>query len=211
MTSNVLKKYGQLIIIGVLTLIILFNLNRSDETPSTRKQKVIVPEVIGKIDKPIGIINHKGKKDSIVYKPGMVIRTENPINQKMAEELIEAMKDQDTLKVLRLYLKSIEEREETHIYKDKNQTIEVYNKIRGELLEQKISKYTIDKKEIVTDVVIKEPKFAIYTGASLQYNNELKLIPAANLGVQVSKRLIITGSYGLDKSIQAGVLYKIKL
>lgn len=210
MIINILKKYWQYIVIGLL-LIILFTRSCSNETPTTKIQKVFVPEVVDSIKKPRVTIHVKDEKDSVIYKPGVVIYTENPVNDKMAQELIQAMKDQDSLKVLRLYLKSIGEKEEINIYDDKNQTIEVYTKVRGELLDQKISKYTIKQKEISIQVPIKETRFAVYVGSTLNYSSEMKLNPSVQLGVQTSKRLIVTGSYGLDKSIQVGLLYKIKL
>ena len=206
-----IKKYWQLITIGLL-LIVIFSMSKcSNDIPSTKKQKVIVPEVIDSIKNHTVIYKHPSKKDSIVYKKGKTIYTENPINKKMAEELIQALKDQDSLKVLRLYLSSIGEREQTRIFNDKNATIEVYTKVQGKILDQKISKYIIKEKEIVADVEIKESKFAIYGGSNLQYTSEMKIVPTVQLGVQIGKRLIITGGYGLDQSYQAGFLYKIKL
>jgi hypothetical protein len=206
-----IKKYWQLIIIGIL-LTVIFSMNKcSNNIPSTKKQKVIVPEAIDSIKKPTVIYNYPSKKDSIVYKKGKTIYTENPIDKKMAEELIQAIKDQDSLKVLRLYLSSIGEREQTRIFNDKNTTIEVYTKVQGQVLDQRISKYIYKEKEVVADVEIKESKFAIYGGSNLQYTSEMKIVPSVQLGVQIGKRLIITGGYGLDQSYQAGFLYKIKL
>jgi len=206
-----IKKYWQLITIGILLLVIFSMTKYSNDTSYTKKQKIIVPEIIDSIKKPTIIYNHPDKKDSIVYKKGKVIYTENPINKKMAEELIQALKDQDSLKILRLYFSSIGEREQTRIFNDKNATIEVYTKVRGQLLDQKISKYIVKEKEVVADVEIKESKFAIYGGSNLQYTSEMKIVPNIQLGVQIGKRLIITGGYGLDQSYQAGFLYKIKL
>lgn len=206
-----LKKYWQLITIGIL-LLVIFSMNKcSSDKPSVKKQKIIVPEVIDSIKKPTIIYNHPTRKDSVVYKKGKTIYTENPVNKKMAKELIQAMKDQDSLKVLRLYLSSIGEREQTRIFNDKNATIEVYTKVQGQVLEQRISKYTIKEKEVVADVEIKESNFAIYGGSNLQYTSEMKIVPTVQLGVQIGKRLIITGGYGLDNSYQGGFLYKIKL
>lgn len=206
-----IKKYWQLITIGLL-LIVIFSMSKcSNDIPSTKKQKVVVPAVIDSIKNPTVIYKHPSRKDSIVYKKGKTIYTENPVNKKMAEELIQALKDQDSLKILRLYLSSIGEREQIRIFNDKNATIEVYTKVQGKILEQKISKYTIKEKEVIANVEIKESNFAIYGGSNLQYTSEMKIIPNIQLGVQIGKRLIITGGYGLDKSYQAGVLYKIKL
>ena len=204
------KKNWYYFIIGLLSIILLAT-TCSDNVSSTKSQKIMIPEVIGEIKKSTIIYNHPGKKDSIVYKKGRTIYTENPVNDKMAQELIQAMKDQDSLKILRLYLSSIGEKEQTRIFNDENTTIEVYTKVRGELLDQKISKYTIKQKEINVQVPIKETRFAVYVGSTLNYSSEMKLNPSVQLGVQTSKRLIVTGSYGLSKSIQVGLLYKIKL
>lgn len=206
-----LKKHFQYFIIVILVIMLLFPKYCNKDNVSTRDKKIIIPEVIDSISKPIVINNYPPKKDSVIYKKGKTIYTENPINKKMAQELIQALKDQDSLKVLKLYLSSIEEREQIRIFNDKNLNIEVYTKVRGQLLDQKISKYIINEKEVKTNIEIKESNFAIYAGGNFQYNSDIKITPNIQLGVQIGKRLIITGGYGLDKSYQAGVLYKIKL
>lgn len=205
-----IKKYWQYIIFSVL-IIMLIPKSCSDNVANTRKQKIIMPEVIDSIKRSTIIYNFPSKKDSVFYKKGKVIYTENHVNKRMAEELIQAIKDQDSLKVLRLYLASIGETEQTRIFNDDNATIEVYTKVQGKILDQKIYKYVIKEKEVIADVKIKESNFAIYGGSNLQYTSEMKIIPTAQVGVQIGKRLIITAGYGLDNSYQGGFLYKIKL
>lgn len=203
-----LKNNWYYIVIIILLSIIFFNYNKDNEVKSS---KIIIPERKGSISKPVAIINYKSKKDSVKTLKGDYIYTENPINKKLADDLIEALKNKDSLQILKLYLKSIEEKEQSRIFYDKNQTIEVYTKYRGDILDQKILNYKINQIDTLIKPIVKETKFAIYVGSSLNYTKELKLVPSANIGVQISNRLIITGSYNLDKTYQAGVLYKLKL
>jgi len=168
----------------LICIIIIFIQRGCESTSSNIKIKV--PEVIGKINTPTAIINHKGKKDSIVYKKGKIIYTENPFNHKMAEELIAAQKANDSLKVLNLYLSAIQEREQTRVFDDKYLTVSVYNKTRGELLDQKID-YKIKEREIEVPVPIKNTVFATYAGGGIYYNFE-KAKPAIKLNLDIQNK-----------------------
>ena len=203
-----IKFWYILVLVIILLFIPKFCLNKND---LIQNEKIKLPEKKGSISKPVAIINHKSKKDSIKTLKGNYIYTENPINKKLADDLIEALKNKDSLQILKLYLKSIEEKEQSRIFYDKNQSIEVYTKYRGDILDQKILNYKIKERDTLIKPIIKETKFAVYIGSSLNYTKELKLTPSANVGVQISNRLILTGSYSLDKSYQAGILYKLKL
>lgn len=173
------------------------------------KQEVVIPKKEGSFSKPTTIIKRSVvKKDSIIWKD-KVIKTENPINKKLAEGYIKAQQERDSLKTLNLYLKSIEEKEETYIFNNKDINLEVDTKTRGSVLSIK-PRYEIKEREQVVPVKQKETKFALYTGASLEYVTSLeKLTPKASVGIQNSKGSILSVEMGLDKSVQIG--YSVRL
>lgn len=65
----------------------------------------------------------------------------------MAQELIEALKYKDSVKILKLYLSAIEEKDGTYVFDDKNLNLEVATRTRGTLLSIK-PKYTIKEKQL---------------------------------------------------------------
>lgn len=194
----------------IIALIVIFFLQRGckpDDKPVI--QKVVVPEQKGTFKEPTVIITHTGKKDSIVYRKGKTIYTENPFNEKLSEEFLKAQKENDSLKALTLYLNSIQEREETYIFDNKDAKIEVYIKTRGEIL--KITPtYTIKEREVEVAVKQKESKFALYAGASIESTTDLnKLVPKAIIGIQNAKGDILSAGIGTDKSFQVGYSFRL--
>lgn len=173
------------------------------------RQEVVVPKKEGDFSKPVTIIKRSViRKDSIIWKD-KIIKTENPINKKLAEDYIKAQKERDSLKALNLYLKAIEEKEETYVFNNKDLKLEIDTKTRGSILSIK-PKYEIKEREQVVPVKQKETKFALYTGASLEYITSLeKLTPKASIGIQNSKGSILSVEMGLDKSVQIG--YSVRL
>jgi len=168
-----------------------------------------VPEIIGKIDKPITIIKHKGTEDSIVYKKGKTIYTENPFNHKMAEELIAAQRANDSLKVLNLYLSAIQERKQTRIFDDKYITVNVFSETRGELLNQKID-YKIKEREIEVPIPVKNTVFAAYAGGGVYYNFD-KATPAIKLNLDIQNKKGDLFSVGYDPFNNVGFVdYKLR-
>ena len=169
---------------------------------NTTKQEVLIPEKKGSFDKPIAII-HNNKKDSVVYKK-QIIYTENPVNKKLYNEFLET---KDSLERVKLYLKSIQEKDGTYVYDDNNLKLEVYTKVRGEILKIKPT-YTIKERKEVVQVKQKESIFAVYAGASIGNNVSLSdLSVNATLGIQNKKGDIFTCEYGLlDKSYKVGYI-----
>jgi hypothetical protein len=206
MIKNNYKIIPYLVILGLLVYIFISPQKNQNKTAT---QKVIIPEKKGEIKNPIFIIKHKGVKDSIIWKD-KIIRTENPVNKKLAEDFIASQKENDSLKSLKLYLNAIQEVDGTYVFNDKYIKIEVNTKTRGEIL--KISpKYTIKEREEIVQVKQKETVFAIYTGAGLSTTTTLeKVTPEVNLGFQNKKGSILSFKYGItDKSV--GVGYSLRI
>jgi hypothetical protein len=206
MIKNNYKIIPYLVIIGLLVYIFILPETKQNKTLT---QKVIIPEKKGEIKNPVVIIKHKGIKDSIIWRD-KIIRTENPVNKKLAKDFILSQKENDSLKSLKLYLDAIEEVDGTYVFNDKYLNIELTTKTRGEILKIS-SKYTIKEREEIVQVKQKETVFAIYAGAGLNTTTTLeKLTPEVNLGFQNKKGDIITFKYGItDKSV--GVGYSLRI
>lgn len=206
MIKNNYKIIPYLIILGLLVYIFISPQKKETKTAT---QKVIIPEKKGYIKNPIVIIKYKGVKDSVIWKD-KIIRTENPVNKKLAEDFILSQKENDSLKSLKLYLDAIEEVDGTYVFNDKYVKIEVNTKTRGEIL--KISPtYTIKEREEILQIKQKQTVFAIYAGAGLNTTTTLeKLTPEANLGFQNRNGSILIFKYGItDKSV--GVGYSLRI
>lgn len=201
-------KHKLILYITIGLLFISLFIQRSCSAQTTVKQKVFVPEKKGEFKNPIAVINTKGKKDSIVWKD-KIIKTENPVNKKLAEDFIASQKENDSLKSLKLYLNAIEERDSEYIFDNKDLKLEIKTKTRGEIL--KITpKYTIKEREEVLQVKSKESVFAVYAGIGLETTTTLeRLTPEINLGVQNRKGDLLLLKYGVtDKSIGVSYIHR---
>lgn len=208
-----MKEYGHRLILylTIIALVFVIFMQRSC-APQIKQynasQQVVIPKKEGSIEKPILIVNNKIKKDSIIYNGNNVI-TDSPVDKKLVNEYIQAQKDNDSLKALNLYLRSIGEHSETRIFDNKDLNVKVHTKTRGEILNMNID---YERKEFIESVKVKEKetKFALYAGAGLGYTSDLnKLTPKAIIGIQNRKGDILSFEAGTDKSIQVGYSFRI--
>lgn len=195
-----------LYIIGVFFIIYLFTLvKQCSEPKDTVPVKIETPAKRGSFEKPTEFIPGVAKKDSIVYKKGKTIYTENPINKQLAEDYLKAT---DSIKRLKLYLDAIQEKDGTYVYDNKDLKLEIYAKTRGELLEIK-PKYTIKPSEVKVDVPVKQTVLAMYGGIEVGNNASLtNLTVKADVGLQNKKGTIFT--IGADTRSNFYVGAKIK-
>ncbi|HSE99896.1 MAG TPA: hypothetical protein VLA48_03285 [Nitrososphaeraceae archaeon] len=195
-----------LVICIVIFILIIFLFQRSCSKPNTI-QKVIIPEKVGRFEKADTIIVTK-TKDSVIWKQ-TAIKTENPINKKMAAELIDALKYKDSVKVLKMYLEAIQERDGTYVYDNTDLKLEIFTKTRGEILSIKPS-YKIKEREEKVLVKNKETVFALYGGLGLETTTDLNtLTPQVNLGFQNNSGNILMFEYGItDKSVGAKYIHR---
>jgi len=183
-----------LYVVGIFFVIFLFTLvKQCTEPKETIPVTIETPAKSGSFEKPTEVIPGVAKKDSIVYKNGKTIYTENPINKQLAEDYLKAT---DSIKRLKLYLDAIQEKDGTYVYDNKDLKLEIYTKTRGELLEIK-PKYTIKPTEVKVDVPVKQTVFAMYGGLELGNNSSLSnLSVKADVGIQNKKGTIF--SVGAD-------------
>lgn len=198
--KNVLYVIGIFFVIYLLTLI-----KQCSEPEETIPVTVETPIKKGGFSKPTNVIPGVSKKDSIVYKKGKTIYTENPINKQLAEDYLKA---NDSIKRLKLYLDAIQEKDGTYVYDNEDLKLEIYAKTRGELLEMK-PKYTIKPTKVKVDVPVKQTVFAMYGGLEIINNQTLNNLGVkAELGIQNKKGTIFT--IGVDTRSNYYVGTKIK-
>lgn len=182
--KNVLYVIGAFFVIYLFTLI-----KQCSEPKQTIPVTIETPAKSGSFEKPTEVIPGVVKKDSIVYKNGKTIYTENPINKQLAEDYLKAT---DSIKRLKLYLDAIQEKEGTYVYDNKDLKLEIYTKTRGELLDIK-PKYTIKPTEVKVDVPVKQTVFAMYGGLELINNANLNNLGVkAEVGIQNRRGTILT-------------------
>lgn len=195
-----------LYVIGIFFVIYLFTLvEQCSEPKQTIPVKIETPAKSGSFEKPTEFIPGVAKKDSIIYKKGKTIYTENPINKQLAEDYLKAT---DSIKRLKLYLDAIQEKDGTYVYDNKDLKLEIYAKTRGELLEIK-PKYTIKPSEVKVDVPVKQTVLAMYGGIEVGNNASLtNLTVKADVGLQNKRGTIFT--VGADTRSNFYVGAKIK-
>lgn len=190
-------KYLLFFTIGLITS---FTVNKCTKTQNV--VEVVIPKKEGVFTKT-DTVYKTNIKTKFVYQKD-TIELENPVNKQLAEEYI---KQTDSIEKLKKYLKAIEEKEEVHLFNNKDLKIEIATKTRGEILKI-IPTYTIHPQKI--EVPQKKTVFAIYTGGEIFNNLDgsglgIKL----NLGVQNNKGILFTGGVDNDKNIYLGTSIRI--
>ena len=207
------------IIIGILILALGFFVYDM----ITRKKEVI--EVPIKIEVPVP--SKEGSSDTI-YKPipSKIITVENALNQELLsnnkrlieenKRLLEKYKKADSIAKLNQYNDAITIREYNQKFKDTFQTVEVYSKTRGKLLEQSI-KYKTEKYFIPLDTTITttvKGKFKILGQLEvgtpiLNSNNFNKVIVKPSIILQNSKNNGLSFSVDTQGNGYLGVIIKL--
>jgi len=196
-----LKKYG----IGIL-LLISISLNfiqrgcsssNNISIPTTIKIKT--PEIKGDIEKSKTVVIPTPKNE-IVYKDKQVI-VDNPITKKLLESYI---KENDSLKRLKMYGEAVTEREQVNIFENDDLKASVKSKTQGKLLDILLTDYTIKSKELpITLPPSKNSVFVVYSGGGIYYNQDnQKLGYKVDLGFQNKKGDILDVGYDpLNKTV----------
>lgn len=156
-----------------ITIIILLSyifVQRScSQTNNVQKKEVVIPERKGEFKKLTVQINHR-QKDSIVFRKGQTVYTENPINKQLAEDFIKLQKENDSLGLLKKYVEAVQIRKQTTIFDDKDITIEIDTEVQGEL-RSILPKWKVKEYKTKIDVPIRL-RPAVYVGAGLSDNKQ---------------------------------------
>lgn len=172
---------------------------------------VIIPEQTGKSDtiyEPIPIPSKV--KDSIVWKDSILV-TENPFNNKLAQDYIDLEKRYANIDLekerLKKYLESIQIRD--YSIPIENELLITTNniKVQGELLSFQ-QDFKIKERKLQLDVPIKKT-VNFYAGAEIGNNLDLdKFVLKGNLMMQNKKGNIISASYDTEERIWIGYAFK---
>lgn len=159
-------------IVIVLLLGYIFLQKSCDAPKDTEKKEVVIKEKKGELKKPTAQINHK-QKDSIVFRKGQTVYTENPINKELTEEFIKLQKENDSLGLLKKYVDVVQIRKQTTIFDDKDITLEIDTEVEGKL-KSILPRWKVKEYKTKLDIPVKL-KPAVYVGAGIsdskQFNN----------------------------------------
>lgn len=195
-------------IIPYIIILILFGYILWDFPSDVVMHRVLIPEKKGEFEKPVTIIKYR-KRDSIVYKEGDTVFTENPVNRDLAERFKKLQKEKDSLSTFKLYVDAIQEREQTQVFDNKDIKLEVYTKTRGTILEVK-PKYIIKEREELVEVKTKQTVLAVYAGTEVKSTTSLEKVSlGASIGIQSKSGTIISAGIFTDKTIQVGIKFRI--
>ncbi len=205
---EILKKY--LVYILLLISISLNFIQRSCSNPDNIKPQIIkikIPEIKGSI-KESKITKIDGTANKIEYRDKKVI-VENPKTQKLLELYL---KENDSLKRLKMYGEAITEHTQINTFENDDLKADITSTTQGKLLDLSLTNYIIKSKELpITLPPSKNTVFALYTGGGLYYNNKYQEIGyKVDLGFQNKKGDILDIGYDpFNKSIF--VDYKLRL
>lgn len=184
----IIKDYIREIII-IICLFIIFLMFKCDKKKNI--ETIIIPAKQGKIIKE-NKIEYLPSKPQVLKNLAKEIKTENPVNKKLLEDLILAQRKGDSLEVLKKYVKAIEEKEEIRTFIDTNLEVEVYSKVRGEILEQRIEKYKIPKQKVAIAIEKDQVQTVISVGVLKNLEPESKTLSyEIGLGVRLDKTIFL--------------------
>ena len=198
-------KYIYPITIAIL-LSYIFLQNSCSQPNSAQKKEVIIPERKGEFKKLTVQINHKSK-DSIVFRKGQTIYTENPINKQLAEEFIKLQKENDSLGLIKKYVEAVQIRKQTTVFDDKDITIEIDTEVQGEL-RSILPKWRVKEYKTKIDVPVRL-RPAVYVGAGLSDNKQFNNTTVElQLGLKLKNDIFLISGYSRQNF---GIKYLKKL
>ena len=198
-------KYIYPITIAIL-LSYIFLQNSCSQPNSAQKKEVIIPERKGEFKKLTVQINHKSK-DSIVFRKGQTIYTENPINKQLAEEFIKLQKENDSLGLIKKYVEAVQIRKQTTVFDDKDITIEIDTEVQGEL-RSILPKWRVKEYKTKIDVPVRL-RPAVYVGAGLSDNKQFNNTTVElQLGLKLKNDIFLISG---DSRQNFGIKYLKKL
>lgn len=167
---NIIKKYSVYILLGLSISLNFIQRSCSNSTKVSKPTtiKVKTSEIKGSI-KESTIKELDGTANKIQYKD-KIAYVENPITQKLLTSYI---KENDSLKRLKMYGEAITIHKQTNTFEDKNLKVEVESETQGKLLDMSLLNYTIKPQEVpITLPPSKQTVSALNAGGGIYYNTE---------------------------------------
>tara|TARA_R110000822_G_scaffold227017_1_gene359628 strand:+ start:2127 stop:2768 length:642 start_codon:yes stop_codon:yes gene_type:complete len=209
-------KFSQIkniLLIALIGFVIFTQFFSSSDPVIPKPVEVVIPEIVGKVEDKINDV-----EETVVSIPDPItpeIITKIVVDKEYKEKYEKAIKENDSIKAMNLFLKSIEINEYNKVLID-NDTIKIvaYAKTRGILLKYKID-YTIKEKTItyIPEVITERPKFTLLTGVALIVPTTTinqTMVVKLDFGFQNKKGNIIEIGYDTQKNIYLGYKQSIR-
>jgi hypothetical protein len=179
----------------IFVAILIFMYFTKDTETKINTIKVKVPEIKEVIEKETKIVYKKLKGDTITIQGDSVkIITENPVNKDLVDNYT---KQKDSISKLKLYISSIEEKEQVRTFTKGFVTVNVTSKTRGYLLEQSIE---YQQKEHIIEVEKPKDNFGfLLLGGMTKANFEV------GAGIRI-KKLSVLAKTSTNKEIGINII-----
>lgn len=172
-------------IFGIILLLFLWSVFATKCSNQSKNEviKVNVPEVKDSIIYATKVEYVEiASEPQKIYIEGEMYEVENPINDSIVNEL---MYKNDSLTILKKYLKAVGEKEQIRTFDKDGITVNVKSRTRGDLLEQSID-YTIKEKQIEIPKPKDKDVFSFLLGGGVKQNIEDRKL---NFGVDAGIRV----------------------
>jgi len=198
------------ILLIVCIFIIFIQKSYNNEKTITITRNVKIPESKGAIlESTIEKLNDGS--NTILYR-SKVVYTENKETQ---EKLDQYIKENDSLKRLKMYGDAIMTREQINTFEDSLVQVKIKSRVEGKLSNMTLIDYTIKSRELpitIEQPIPKETKFALYAGGGSYYNLEnQKLDYKAGVTLQNKKGSLLTLESDFKKEPTIFLDYKFRI
>lgn len=201
MISNILKYVREIAIIGLI-LFLAFLLTKPKDIEYV-EVPVEIPVYVPAVVDTFPTVKNPEPLPKVVNIP-------NPVNQELLDKYNKA---KDSISKLQIYKDAITENEYKIEYDDSTQTVNVYTKTRGELLEQTVD-YHIKPREFVLDTVINVPvknPIKVFAGVEMGVPTLGDVTPTLKGNILFKNRKDHILSLGVDTRKTVWLGYSIKL
>jgi hypothetical protein len=202
-----------ILLVTVIGFIIFTQFFAPSDDPNPEPVTISIPEVTGTVEETVEDVVETVAE---IHDPVTKTATKIIVDQEYKKKYEEAIKENNSLKAMNIFLKSIEINEYNKVLVD-NDTIKLvaYAKTRGEILKYSID-YTIKENTInyIPEFITKRPKFTLLAGGGLivpmdPLNQTMAF--KADIGFQNQKGNIIDVGYDTQQNIYVGYKHAIKL
>lgn len=182
----------------ILTLLGIIGFLTMYPTVEEKIVEIKVPEQSGSFESLV-IEDVEKAKDSIVYKE-TIIRIENEVNKKLAEQYAKAVHENDSLKQRTLFLEAIQIRRYNEVFENDKVKLSMEIETTG-YLNSITPSYTIKSYSLSTTIEERK-KQSIYGGVTVSNNLQLNNFEViGNLGLKTKKNNIFLLGYGTQDNI----------
>lgn len=206
--ETISKNWKNILLIGMSVVIVMLLRDCNSEHTKITTKDVIhkIPEIVGDLT-PTDIKELPSTStDSIIYKDKIIYST-HPLDKQWAERVKRA---NDSIGLLKILVESIQIKEQSSDFSNKDLQLKVWTQTRGELKDIKVD-YKIPEREVVLKettiekIVEKKDNFSFVAGAGINQNIDTKKINYEVSGGIRIKDVSFLASVDANKNIGAKV------